>query len=173
MELLFIFAAGVALEGSDGDFLAITNRRIRWRPDTVDPRTDTANDAPFTITIIDDDILEDTEYLEVHFTVETTGFAFPDAIARVTILDNDGGKEGGGKSLYLSIHSIFFLPGSAPGCSLQPLQYTVSEGVEDFVDIIVQTTDATGTGSACVISTMDVTATGGIDTASVLQYYYS
>ena len=74
------------------DYETITGRRIRWRPDRVDPRTDTANDAPFTITIIDDDVDEDDEYLEVHFTVETTGYAFPSAIARVTILDDDGGK---------------------------------------------------------------------------------
>lgn len=86
---------GRAQEGSD--FTPITERRIRWsvRPqdDRVNPRTDTANDAPFTISITNDDISEPTEYLEVHFRVASTGFAFPDAIARVTILDDDGGKE--------------------------------------------------------------------------------
>lgn len=61
----------------------------------MDPRMDSSNDAPFTITILDDEIEEPTEYLEIHFTVETTGFAFPDAIARVTILDDDARKKGG------------------------------------------------------------------------------
>ena len=63
----------------------------------MDPQTRTPNDAPFTITITNDDISEPTEYFEVHFRVATTGFAFPDMVARVTILDDDGGKGLGGK----------------------------------------------------------------------------
>ena len=75
---------------TDNDYIAITDRRIRWRPNAVDPRTDSINDAPFTIVICDDDETEPDEYFEVRFIVETTGYAFPDAIARVTILDDDG-----------------------------------------------------------------------------------
>jgi hypothetical protein len=94
LVLISISVEGGAREGSD--FIPIIDRRIRWGIqegvfDRVNPRTDTANDAPFTITIIDDDVSEPTEYLEVHFVVVTTGFASPNAIARVTILDDDGG----------------------------------------------------------------------------------
>lgn len=93
---LFDFSEGGAQEGSD--FIPIKDRRIRWslRPqdDRVNPRTDTANDAPFVISITDDDIPEPTEYLEVRFRIDSTGYAFPSAIARVTILDDD---DGGGK----------------------------------------------------------------------------
>ena len=78
------------------DYNPISNRRIRWSPNEVDPRNDTDNDAPFTITIIDDDVEEPTEYFEVFFRVTTTGFAFPDAVARVAILDDDGRKLGEG-----------------------------------------------------------------------------
>ena len=85
---------GRAVEG--GDFIPITNRRIRWtvRPgdDPVNPRIG-RNDAPFIVTIVDDNIAEPTEYFEVHYTVETNGIALPDAIARVTILDDDGRKK--------------------------------------------------------------------------------
>ena len=89
--MLTFTPAGGAVAGSD--YQTITGRRIRWRPNKVDPQRDTANDAPFTITIIDDNVNEDDEYLEVHFVVETTGYAFPSAIARVTILDDDRGKK--------------------------------------------------------------------------------
>ena len=79
----------------DGDFMPITSRRIRWtvRPgdDPVNPRIG-SNDAPFLITIVNDNILEPTEYFEVHYTVESYGIAVPDAIARVTILDDDERK---------------------------------------------------------------------------------
>ena len=70
--------------------------RIRWQANQRLSRHDLgnggANDVPFTVTIIDDDIPEPTEYFEVHFEVQSTGYAYPSAIGRVTILDNDGGK---------------------------------------------------------------------------------
>ena len=84
------FPGGLAVAGSD--YEEVLQRRVRWKPNKVDPRNDTANDAPFIIVIVDDDIEEPTEYFEVYFTVETTGFAFPDSVARVTILDDDEGK---------------------------------------------------------------------------------
>jgi len=87
---LLLSPEGGALESSD--YVPLTGRRIRWAPNAVDPRTTTANDAPFNVMIVNDDIAEPTEYFEVHFTVETTGYAFPDAVARVTILDDDGGE---------------------------------------------------------------------------------
>jgi hypothetical protein len=92
----------ISVEGRAGegtDFIPIIDRRIRWgvRPgfDRVNPRTATANDAPLRISIIDDDVSEPTEYFEVHFVVDSTGFASPDAIARITILDNDDGMRVG------------------------------------------------------------------------------
>ena len=57
------------------------------------PRTGN-RDIPFDITIVNDDVAEPTEYLEVHFINNQTvgvGYAYPSAIARVTILDDDTG----------------------------------------------------------------------------------
>ena len=85
-----LFAEGRALAGPD--YVAIERQRVRWSSNAVEPRTG-ANDPPFVITIVDDDDEEDIiEYLEVFFTVDTVGFAFPDTVARITILDNDGRK---------------------------------------------------------------------------------
>ena len=83
----FLLPEGGAKEITD--FTPIPERRIRWRRGQVDPRDD---EQPFTIDITDDDITEETEYLEVHFRVDNNGYAFPSAIARVYILDNDGGE---------------------------------------------------------------------------------
>ena len=81
---------GGATEGAD--YKPITWRRIRWNVDAVDPRTDTTYDVPFSITIIDDNISEDPEFIDVTFSVQRNGVAFPRLIARVTILDDDGGQ---------------------------------------------------------------------------------
>ena len=89
------FADGKALAGPD--YVAIERQRIRWSSTTVEPRTEANNDRPFEITIVDDDVQEDIEYLEVFFIVDTIGFGSPDAVARITILDNDGGKLGRGR----------------------------------------------------------------------------
>ena len=63
---------------------------------SVDPRREGNRDPPFTVPIVDDDVMEPTEYFEVHFFVDdqpsSGGYAFPSAIARVTIFDDDGGK---------------------------------------------------------------------------------
>lgn len=76
------------------DYQSIIRRRVVFLPDQVDPRMG-SNDVPFDITIVGDDIAEPTEYLEVHFVIDLTdtqgsGYAYPTAIARVTILDDDG-----------------------------------------------------------------------------------
>ena len=93
LEPLYILLAdGRALAGPD--YVPIERQRVRWSSNAVEPRTG-ANDPPFEITIADDDDEEDIiEYLEVFFTVDTVGFASPDAVARITILDNDGRKLG-------------------------------------------------------------------------------
>ena len=72
------------------DYIPIDRRRIRWlfsNGDTTFPSAD--ND--FTITIVDDNITEPTEYLEVHVDILSNGYLFPNQFARVTILDDDGG----------------------------------------------------------------------------------
>ena len=89
---LILFLAGGAEAGSD--YNSITRRRIIFLPGQVDARSNSA-DIPFDITIIGDIIPEPTEYLEVHFAIDGgdtqgSGYAYPSAIARVTILDNDG-----------------------------------------------------------------------------------
>ena len=72
--------------------------RIRWRTGESSPRFITApssNDPVFQFTIIDDDIPEDrVEYFEIDLVLNPqgngrNGYFFPDAIGRVTILDND------------------------------------------------------------------------------------
>jgi len=67
------------------DYQAVGSTRVRWRPEEVDPNP---NDAPFAVTILNDDVPEETEYFEVFFRVDVNGHAFP-GIARVTILDDD------------------------------------------------------------------------------------
>ena len=69
----------------DADFIARSGVRIRWRPEETEPR------ELFQIMIVDDEIAESDEYLEVTFVIDSTGYAFPRAVGRVTILDNDGG----------------------------------------------------------------------------------
>ena len=65
--------------------------------DSVDPRRIPNRDLPFEVPIVNDDVLEPTEYFEVHFDIDrqpnSGGYAFPSAIARVTIFDDDGGSE--------------------------------------------------------------------------------
>ena len=85
--------AGGAVDGSD--YNGITRRRVVFLPGQVDARMNSA-DFPFDITIIGDTIPEPTEYLEVHFAIDSgdtqgSGYAYPTAIARVTILDDDTG----------------------------------------------------------------------------------
>ena len=85
-----LHAEGGAAAGSD--YLALSGVIIRWQANQRLSRFDLGNnDVPFDVTIIDDDIPEPTEYFEVHFEVQSTGYAYPSAIGRVTILDDDGG----------------------------------------------------------------------------------
>ena len=53
-------------------------------------------DGNFTITILDDDVIEDTETFEITFVIgsnsDSSGYAYPSNIATVTILDDDGGE---------------------------------------------------------------------------------
>ncbi len=75
--------------------MAVDRTRLRWTPESVNlnPRDD-----PFTVTIVDDEVAENTEYFEVFFEVDVNGYPFP-GVARVTILDDDG----------TSKYSIYFL----------------------------------------------------------------
>lgn len=144
------------------DYSPISDRLIRWRANAVDPED---NGPPFTITIIDDNDSEDTEYFEVFFMVETIGYAYPDSVARITILDGDGGNGGrgrreggrkweGGRGRY---NVLFYLPlpSSAPTCNLSLTQYTVIEGSpRSFIDITVLTTGA----SSCLLTTEPISA---------------
>ena len=85
------------LIAAGSDYVAKTDFRIRWRPNTVDPRyvpTPSTNDPVFEFTIVNDDIPEaPREYFEIDLSLSTAngrnGFFFPDAIGRVTILDDD------------------------------------------------------------------------------------
>ena len=78
--------------------MAQSNFRIRWLANQVDPRyiTNPANSDPvFEFEIIDDETPEDPrEYFEIDLSLNPSGngrngFFFPDAIGRVTILDDD------------------------------------------------------------------------------------
>ena len=80
------------------DYKLLSNFRIRWLPDMIDPRyvpNSTDMDPLFEFTILDDDIPEDrAEYFEIDLTLNPTGsnrngFFFPDAVGRVTIFDDD------------------------------------------------------------------------------------
>ena len=94
LSIFFISTAG-------SDYVAQSNVRIRWQADQVDPRyisNPGPNDPVFQFTIIDDDDEEDPrEYFEIDLSLNPTGngrngFFFPDAVGRVTILDNDSHK---------------------------------------------------------------------------------
>lgn len=77
------------------DFVSLSGVRTRWSPGATQSRAVLGDggvrDVFFDITIIDDSNPEPTEYFEVHFEVQSTGYAYPSAIGRVTILDNDDG----------------------------------------------------------------------------------
>ena len=89
---VLIIAAGV-------DYMPLSNFRIRWLSDQVDPRyipNPTSVDPAFEVTIIDDNIPEPPgrEYFEIDLTFNPTGnnrngFFYPRAVGRVTIIDND------------------------------------------------------------------------------------
>ena len=86
--------AGGAIAGQD--YMARDGPRQIFLAGSVDPRRDGNRDPPFTVPIVNDDVAEGTEYFEVHFDVDdqpnSGGYAFPSAIARVTIFDDDGGR---------------------------------------------------------------------------------
>ena len=73
------------------DFTAVDETRVVFAVNEVNAR----RGSPLRIPILDDDIVEDRETFEVHFFLDSqsdsAGYAFPSEIARVTILDNDGG----------------------------------------------------------------------------------
>ena len=86
------------LVAAGSDYESKSNFRIRWLSGTVNPRyvpTPTAQDPAFEFRIIDDEIPEEPkEYFEIVLTLNPTGngkngFFFPDAVGRVTILDDD------------------------------------------------------------------------------------
>ncbi len=65
----------------------------------------------FDVTIINDEVAEETEYFEVHFYVDAQansgGYAFPSSIVRVTILDDDGGMFNWNKYSFLHFSWLF------------------------------------------------------------------
>lgn len=71
------------------DFTPRNPSRVVFAIGDVQPR----RGVPYEIQITNDEIEEDPEYFEVHFVfdsqTESGGYAFPSAIARVTILDDD------------------------------------------------------------------------------------
>lgn len=77
------------------DYIQLSNFRIRWRADQVDPRYiphPTAPDPAFVITIVDDNVPEPREYFEIDLTLNPSGrngFFYPRAVGRVTIIDDD------------------------------------------------------------------------------------
>ena len=96
MTDLCIDAAGV-------DYMALSDFRIRWLGNQVDPRYITNpnpdQDPVFEVIIIDDDIPEPPgrEFFEIDLTLNPTGdnrngFFFPRAVGRVTIIDDDTRK---------------------------------------------------------------------------------
>ena len=104
MQKLTSLIEGKAKNGSD--YLTLSGVRIQWQPGEKLSRFDLGTgiptlDTPFDVTIIDDDVPEPIECFEVHFVVQSTGYAYPSAIGRITILDNDLGCYN--KSLYLEI----------------------------------------------------------------------
>ena len=79
------------------DYRPQSNFRIRWQADQVDPRSG-PNDPPLVFEIIDDDIEEEPfEFFEIDLSLNPSGngrngFFFPDAVGRVTIVDDDARK---------------------------------------------------------------------------------
>ena len=78
-----IFKTGQATEGID--YQAVGSTRVRWKPEDIDPNP---NDPPFAVTILNDNVPEETEYFEVFFRVDVNGYPFP-GVAQITILDDD------------------------------------------------------------------------------------
>ena len=74
--------------------------RVRWEADEADPRyimnPDPLRDPVFEVEIIDDEIPEPPgrEYFEIDLSLNPTGsgqngYFFPNAVGRVTIIDDD------------------------------------------------------------------------------------
>ena len=84
------------------DYMLLSNFRIRWGANEVDPRyitSPSANDHTLQFMIIDNDIPEQTEYFEIDLIPNPAGngngFFFPSAVGRVTIIDDDSRKFSG------------------------------------------------------------------------------
>ena len=84
------------------DYMPLSNFRIRWRTNEVDPRfvtSPSANDPALEFVIIDNHIPEQTEYFEIDLIPNPggngNGFFFPSAVGRVTIIDDDSRKFSG------------------------------------------------------------------------------
>ena len=78
--------------------MPLSNFRIRWRADQVDPRyvpNPTDPDPTFEVTIINDNVPEPPgrEYFEIDLILNPggngNGFFYPRAVGRVTIIDDD------------------------------------------------------------------------------------
>ena len=75
--------AGGASDGSD--FRGVTNHSMNFAAGAV-------SGEEFTVEILNDNIPEGDEYFEITFTIATTGYAFPNTVVRVTIMDDDNGE---------------------------------------------------------------------------------
>ena len=90
MLLIFCNVAGQ-------DYVALSDFRVRWLADQVDPRYITRpnviRDPVFQFTIIDDSVAENLiEYFEIDLKLNRqngNGFFYPNAVGRVTIIDDD------------------------------------------------------------------------------------
>ena len=79
------------------DYVALSDFRVRWLADQVDPRYITRpnviRDPVFQFTIIDDSVAENLiEYFEIDLKLNRqngNGFFYPNAVGRVTIIDDD------------------------------------------------------------------------------------
>ena len=80
------YLAGGALDGSD--FRGVINRSMNFAAGAVLP----VSGEEFTVEILNDDRPEGVEYFEITFAIGTTGYAFPNTVIRVTIMDDDNGE---------------------------------------------------------------------------------
>ena len=95
---LIIYVFKVLINAAGVDYMPLSNFRIRWLFDQVDPRyipNPTDPDPAFEVIIIDDNIPEPPgrEYFEIVLSLNPggygNGFFYPRAVGRVIIIDDD------------------------------------------------------------------------------------
>ena len=122
----------VAIEGSD--YRDNVMKQVRFKVNKVTPRTDGPKDTPYVIDIIDDEIEEDTETFEIFMEIVNFGYAYPNPIGTVTILDDDARKLSyhNPSTLYFSLHPLSLPSSSHPNSkpkSCQPLALSLALGM--------------------------------------------